>query len=146
MKWIIIAIILLAVTACNKPDEIPSYTQKNYSNIESAGQKCIISEQTYYLSSYFIFHVDNVGSRVIYSPKGEYLKPKSYPRWQLRLYMDINDSTYTKTIDYIEARVLPNGEPITCYEVNSLPTAFDGFIDTHEAFFKMGGFEVLELV
>lgn len=145
MKWLIIALLLLAVVACDRPEDVPDFTQKNYSSIEYAGQKCIISEQTYYSSSYFIFHVDDVGSKVIYSPRGEYLKPRSYPRWQLRLYMDVNDSTYTKTIDYIEARELPNGEPITCYGVNTLPTAFDSFIETHAPLFKKGGYGVLEL-
>ena len=140
MKAIFLLVIvgLVFISGCPKEEPVPDYFQENFSDVfeKAIATKCLINEQTYYVSSYFVFHVNDMGGRVIYSPIGEYLKPKDYPRWQLRLYPDKNNSAYNKTLEYMRDRKLPNGAEIECKEVNSLPTSFKSFIETHKMFFK----------
>lgn len=126
---------LLLIVGCGKPVE--EYIQENVSQpaAPQPAWSCQIGNATYYQKSYFLMHVNNKGDWLIYSPVGTYTKPAGYPRWQLRLYNNKEDSLYTRTLQYIQDRELPNGEPVHCDTVRSVPFDFQRFIDSHDRFF-----------
>jgi hypothetical protein len=116
----------------------PVYIQKNFSLPEPAptAQKCVIGNLTYYQQSYFIYHLTEIGDRVVYSPVGSYIMPENYTRWQYRPFLDKNDSLYNKTGMYIQERRLPNGNPVVCEEVTKIPVDFRDFIRDHEKLYR----------
>jgi len=148
MKYLILLIPLLLV-ACNPEPELPVYTQEEFADVapvnitQESGEyvKCRIGQLDFYATDTFIYHINDLRGKVVYAPAGEYIKPKDYPRWQLRTYLDKEDSTYTITRTYIEDRKLPNGEEIVCESTDKLPLIFQNFIKTHEGLYKKEAIE-----
>lgn len=133
----LVLVVLVLFTGCART-EVPQYFQRNFSAPEPKplALKCAISNTTYYQQSFFIYHVTQLGDRVVYSPVGSYTMPENYSRWQFRTFLDKDDSLYVKTQQYIAQRRLPNGESIACEEVPAVPRDFRDFIRTHENLFK----------
>lgn len=130
---LLLAVILLA--SCSQP-EIKVYEQGKFANVtESPYEVCDINGVDYYTYGVFIYHENDIESDVVYAPPGEYLKPKDYPRWQLRPYNNKNVSTYVDTRQYIQEG-LPNGVQVSCEEAVYVPPAFRQFIQTHEKLYE----------
>jgi len=132
MKYILL--LLLLIIGCK--EQVPSYQQETFADVtDAAYMKCTIGDIEYYTYGVFVYHNNNMEANVVYTPKGEYLKPKDYPRWQYRLFLNKEDSIFVKIKSYIEEG-MPNGEKIECQEAVFIPSEFTGFIKTHEFLYK----------
>jgi len=130
----ILLVLLIALAACAKT-EPKEYFQQNFSDVPAIGEKCTIGNIDYYVKGDFMYHVNSAGSRIVYSHAGEYLKPKGYPRWQFRTFLNKNDSIYTKTVDLINEGT-PDGDKVQCVDVTSLPSDFNEWLSTHEGLYN----------
>jgi hypothetical protein len=144
MKRLLALVLLLA--ACSSQEKVPEYYQENFSGSSPGpvGLKCVIGEHDYYMASYFIYHTDSLGSEIVYSPVGEYMKPKDYPNWQLRPYINRQKNLYNKTRVYMTEQAMPDTE-LDCGKVSRIPPGFSRFIITHEKLFE-GRFQKYEVI
>ena len=92
--------------------------------------RCDINDIDYYGKSYFIYHVNALGDELIYAPTGTYTKPKGYPRWQYRIFLDMENNVFLSTRSWMEEGKEPNGDGINCDKAKA-PENFDQFISTH---------------
>jgi len=134
MKRALILLLLVLVACKTEPQE---YFQENFSDVPAIGIKCTIGSIDYYEKGDFLFHENAAGSRIVYTEVGEYLKPKGYPRWQFKLFLDKNDSLYTKTRELMDLGITPNGEEIICVDANSLPQDFSEWLSSHEKLYNI---------
>ncbi len=135
-KIIVLMSVLLLVFACHKDKEPVSYQQENFSvQSNPTSYLCDFSGTDYYVSSFFIYHVDKEDAYVIYSPVGTYRMTTDHPAWQLRPYENQSSSIYNDTLGYFINGKLPNDEPVLCHKVNEIPQVFDSFIAVHEKLF-----------
>ena len=133
MKYIFL-VMMLIIMGCT---ETPEYNQENFSEpvVQSTYLKCNINGIDHYTDGVLIYHKSLTKAKVVYSPIGEYYQPLQYPRWQLRIYLDRNDSVYNKTWEYINNRELPNGDPVVCITEDVIPSGFREFLSSHEGMF-----------
>jgi len=136
MRYAILLMLLLA--ACAQPVEVPQYTQEKFAEVTDTDSDlvCEISGIEYHVSGQFIYHINDRLDKIVYTPKGEYLKPKGYDRWQFRIYLDKEDNTFTNTMEYIESGKLPSDEIVECVAVDSLPLIFTNFLNSHRGLYE----------
>jgi hypothetical protein len=133
--------VMLFIIACGKQPD-PQFFQGNFSQPapKTIALKCMIGSIYYYQDSFFIYHVNDIGDRVVYSPVGSYTMPENYSRWQYRSFLNLNDSLYNQTLGYINKRGLPNGQLIGCNETTEIPVDFKKFVKDHEPIFRQNLF------
>jgi hypothetical protein len=134
LHFIIALAIMMSGCARNGPID---YFQKNISTqiAKPTAMMCNISGIMYYQYSVFIYHVNDLDAQAVYTPAGEYLRAKDYPRWQFKPFLDKNNSIYIKTKSYISAGQLPDKRPVICENAAQLPIGFRSFLDDHEALY-----------
>lgn len=119
----------------NTIDETQNVTKEDTTKVIREINVCKLGDIKYYEYGVFIYHMDLKKSHIVYTPKGEYLKPSGYPRWQFKIFSG-NNTIYDKTKKYIDDRQFPNGEEIKCNTINKTPTKFNQFIEAHESLYK----------
>jgi hypothetical protein len=132
----LIAVLAIILSGCAR-QEPADFFQKNVSIPPAtlSAVVCNISGIMYYQYSVFIYHVNDLDAQAVYTPAGEYLRAKDYPRWQFKPFLDKNDSIYIKTKSYISAGQLPDKRPVICEKAAQLPIGFRSFLDDHEALY-----------
>ena len=147
---IFLVVIALTLVACTpKVEEKQSFVQQKFANvsetlktenktiidvdklINSSALKCDYYNIDYYVKEIFIYFVNAKGDQTILTPQGTYFKPNKYPNWQFKVFLNKINNTYSKRKAFIELGEFPNGDVLTCENVDSIPEKFNEFIKTH---------------
>jgi hypothetical protein len=139
---IIFVLVVITLVGCTPKEEGPqSFVQQKFANVsdtpndyinnKSMALKCDYYGIDTYVNQIFIYSVNGKGDQTILTPQGTYFKPKDYPNWQFKIFLNSENNTYTKRKGFIDSGVFPNGDVLACETVDRIPSKFNKFIETH---------------